>query len=73
MLPCFLYGSFASSPHQAATLSHGQCKGYVNLAEYVITIILLTANLTHLFSPNLKFQPLGIEFAHQLGKYFYAI
>ena len=45
----------------------------MNIADYVIIIILLTANLPRLFSRNLKFQPIGIESAHQHEYYSYAI
>ena len=36
----------------------------MNIANYVIIVILLTANLTQFISSNLKFQPVGIESAH---------
>ena len=45
----------------------------MNIADYVMIITLLTANPTHLLSRNLKFQPIGIESAHQHEYYFYAI
>ena len=72
----FLYGSVASLPSPSsnieawsygtwlrfASLLHLGYYGYVNIADYVIIIILLTVILTHLFSRNLKFQPIGIKF-----------
>ena len=44
----------------------------MNITDYVIIIILLTANLAHLISGNLKFQPIVFESAHQHEYYFYA-
>ena len=86
-LAYFLYGSVASllSPSsnieawpygtslRFASLLHLGHQGYENIADYVIIIILLTANLTHLISRNLKFEPIGIESARQHEYYFSAI
>ena len=72
-----LHGSVASLPSSSnieawpygtplrfASLLHLGHLGYVNIADYVIIIIELTANLTLLFSSNLKFQPIEVESAH---------
>ena len=48
--------------HVAPLLHSGQLR-YVNIADNVKIIILLTANLTQFFSPNLKFELIGIESA----------
>ena len=61
------------SLRQVATLRHGHMARRSAPIRFAPVFRALTANLTHLFSRNLKVQPIGIESAHQHEYYFYAI